>query len=146
MADVAHDLSGPASPKPDDTAPQQASGHDSPDRDKLRIFISYSRDDLDFADQLDAALNTYGFECFIDRQGVSGGEDWKRRLGGLISEGMSSMMADRYFRGGGTSLASIFANMRSIREALGACDDQTGGGRVPSHKSRSSSAPRRRSP
>jgi hypothetical protein len=32
---------------------------------------------------------------------------------------MSSMMADSHFRGGGTSLASIFANMRSIREALG---------------------------
>jgi hypothetical protein len=32
---------------------------------------------------------------------------------------MSSMMADRYFRGGGTSLASIFASLRSIREALG---------------------------
>jgi hypothetical protein len=29
------------------------------------------------------------------------------------------MMADRYFRGGGTSLASTFASMRSIREALG---------------------------
>jgi hypothetical protein len=41
---------------------------------------------LDFADQLDAALNTCGFECFIDRQGISGGEDWKRRLGNLISE------------------------------------------------------------
>jgi hypothetical protein len=33
---------------------------------------------------------------------------------------MSSMMADSHFRGGGTILASIFANMRSIREALGA--------------------------
>jgi hypothetical protein len=28
-------------------------------------------------------------------------------------------MADRHFRGGGTSLASIFSSMRSIREALG---------------------------
>ena len=27
-----------------------------------------------------------GFECFIDREGISGGEDWKRRLGNLISE------------------------------------------------------------
>src|SRR5262249_35092831 len=86
MADVAHDASGPASPKPDDIALQQASRPDSPDKGKLRVFISYSRDDLHFTDQLDAALEACGFECFIDREGVSGGEDWKRRLGGLISE------------------------------------------------------------
>jgi hypothetical protein len=86
MADVAHDLSGPASPKPDDLTPQQASRPDSADRGKLRVFISYSRDDLRFADQLNAALNAYGFECFIDRQGISGGEDWKGRLGNLIRD------------------------------------------------------------
>jgi TIR domain len=86
MADVAHEASGSASPKPDDTAPQQASRPDSPDNGKLRVFISYSRDDLKFADQLDAALNAYGFECVIDRHGISGGEEWKRRLGSLISE------------------------------------------------------------
>src|SRR5262245_38190753 len=86
MVDIAHDASGPASPKPGDIAPQQASRPDSPDRGKLRVFISYSRDDLRFADQLNAALNACGFECFIDREGVSGGEEWKRRLGGLISE------------------------------------------------------------
>src|SRR5262249_44734510 len=56
------------------------------DKGKLRVFISYSRDDLKFADQLDAALNLCGFECLIDRHGISGGEDWKRRLGNLISE------------------------------------------------------------
>jgi hypothetical protein len=39
-----------------------------------------------FADQLDAALNAYGFECSIDRHGISGGEEWKRRLSNLISE------------------------------------------------------------
>ena len=86
MADVAQDASGPASPKPGDIAPQQAGRPDSPDRGKLRVFISYSREDLHFADQLDAALKTCGFECVIDREGVSGGEEWKRRLGNLISE------------------------------------------------------------
>jgi TPR repeat protein len=85
MAEVAHDTSDP-SPKPGDVAPQQASRPDSPDRGKLRVFISYSRDDLYFADQLDVALNVCGFECSIDRHGISGGEDWKRRLGNLISE------------------------------------------------------------
>jgi TPR repeat protein len=86
MVDVAHEASDPASPKPGDIALQQASRPDSPDRGKLRVFICYSREDLDFADQLNLALDAYGFECFIDRQGISGGEDWKRRLGNLISE------------------------------------------------------------
>src|SRR6516165_7477118 len=86
MADVAHDASGPASPTPGDTALPQASRADSLDRGKLRVFISYSREDLDFADQLAAALDSSGFECFIDREGISGGEAWKRRLGNLISE------------------------------------------------------------
>jgi TIR domain len=76
MADVAHDASGP-SPKPGDVAPQQASRPNTPDRGKVRVFISYSRDDLDFADLLAAALDLYGFDCVIDRQGISGGEDWK---------------------------------------------------------------------
>jgi TPR repeat protein len=86
MADVAHDASGPASSEPAGIALPQAGGPASCDRGKLRVFISYSRDDLKFADQLDAALNAYGFECLIDRHGISGGEDWKRRLGNLISE------------------------------------------------------------
>jgi TPR repeat protein len=74
MADVAHDASG------------QVSRPDSPDKGKLRVFISYSRDDLYFANQLNAALDICGFECFIDREGISGGEDWKRRLGNLIRD------------------------------------------------------------
>ncbi len=57
-----------------------------PQATKLKVFISYSRDDLKFADQLDAALDLYGFECTLDRQGIAGGEDWKRRLGGLIRD------------------------------------------------------------
>ena len=86
MADLAHDASGPASSEPAGIAPQQANRPSSSDRGKLRVFISYSRDDLKFADQLDVALVAYGFECLIDREGISGGEDWKRRLGNLISE------------------------------------------------------------
>ena len=85
MADP-HDASGLASSEPAGIALAQASGPASSDKGKLHVFISYSRDDLKFADQLDAALGAYGFECLIDRHGISGGEDWKRRLGNLISE------------------------------------------------------------
>ena len=41
----------------------EAAGQD----DKLNVFISYSRDDLDFADQIDAALGLAGFGTSIDR-------------------------------------------------------------------------------
>src|SRR5262245_31329805 len=74
MAVFAHDESG------------QEGRSESPDKGKLRVFISYSRDDLHFANQLDAALNACGFECIIDREGISGGEKWKLRLGNMISE------------------------------------------------------------
>ena len=85
MADLSQEAFGRTSSGPTGIA-QQASGPVSSDRGKLRVFISYSRDDLKFADQLDAALTLYGFECLIDRHGISGGEDWKRRLGNLISD------------------------------------------------------------
>ncbi len=54
--------------------------------DQLSIFISYSRDDLAFADQLDVALRLYGFTTTLDRHGIVGGEDWRHRLGLLIRE------------------------------------------------------------
>jgi len=54
--------------------------------EKLSVFISYSRDDLAFADQLVAALKLYGFDPTIDRHGISGGEAWQERLGALILE------------------------------------------------------------
>jgi TPR repeat protein len=87
MADLAYDASDPASSDAAGIALQQANRpSSSDDKEKLRVFISYSRDDIDFADQLDDALNACGFKCLIDRQGISGGEDWKRRLGNLITE------------------------------------------------------------
>ena len=55
-------------------------------RQVLRVFISYSRDDLDFAQQLIAALEIAGFDISIDLQGITGGEDFQRRLGVLIRE------------------------------------------------------------
>jgi hypothetical protein len=54
--------------------------------EKLKVFVSYARDDLEFADQVVAALAAFGLEPLIDRHGISAGEDWKRRLGNLIAE------------------------------------------------------------
>lgn len=51
---------------------------------KLKVFISYSRDDLKFADQLYLALDLTGFEATLDRHGIEGAEDWQKRLGDLI--------------------------------------------------------------
>jgi TIR domain-containing protein len=86
MADLAHDASGLASSEPAGVAAQQASQPASSDKGKLCVFISYSRNDIDFADQLVAALDFSGFECVIDREGIAGGEAWERRLGNLISQ------------------------------------------------------------
>ena len=46
---------------------------------------AYSRDDLDFADQLDAALKLQGFETLIERT-ISGGEEWEKRLLAFIRD------------------------------------------------------------
>lgn len=56
------------------------------DRGKLSVFISYSRKDYEFTDQLVAALDAFGFTTTIDRKGIHGAENWERRLGQLILE------------------------------------------------------------
>src|SRR5580658_9354972 len=53
---------------------------------KARIFISYSRKDLAFADRLDAALKARGFEPLIDRTEIYAFEDWWKRIEGLIGQ------------------------------------------------------------
>jgi hypothetical protein len=54
--------------------------------DRLEVFISYSRDDREFADNLDAALRLGGFETRLDRTGIAGGEKWEEKLGALIRD------------------------------------------------------------
>lgn len=53
---------------------------------KLQVFISYSRDDLAFADQLCAGLKLTGFDTTVDRHSIAGGEEWQSRLGALIRD------------------------------------------------------------
>ena len=54
--------------------------------DKLVVFISYSRDDLTFSDQLVTTLEFAGFDPRIDRHGIHGAENWQEKLGALIRE------------------------------------------------------------
>jgi formylglycine-generating enzyme required for sulfatase activity len=49
-----------------------------------KIFISYSRKDLAFADRLEVALKARGFEPLIDRAEIYAFEDWWQRIQALI--------------------------------------------------------------
>ena len=51
----------------------------------LNIFISYSRPDMAFVDELVAGLEFAGAAVTIDRHSIREGEDWKARLSGLIA-------------------------------------------------------------
>ena len=51
---------------------------------RAKIFISYSSVDGAFAEQLAPALEANGFDPLIDVHGISGAEDWEKRLGDLI--------------------------------------------------------------
>ena len=53
---------------------------------KARIFISYSRKDMAFADRLEAALKARGFEPLIDRTEIYAFEDWWKRIQALIGK------------------------------------------------------------
>jgi hypothetical protein len=52
---------------------------------KAKVFISYSRKDMVFADKLEAALKVRGFEPLIDRSEIYAFEDWWTRIEALIS-------------------------------------------------------------
>jgi len=52
---------------------------------KLKVFVSYSRKDEDFAEQLVAALDACGFAPYLDKQDVAPGEPWEQRLKGVNS-------------------------------------------------------------
>jgi WD40 repeat protein len=54
--------------------------------DKFKVFVSYAREDLEFADQLVDALIAAGFEPLIDRNRMIGGEEFRDRLSALIRE------------------------------------------------------------
>ena len=51
---------------------------------QLKVFISYSRKDEDFAQELLAGLQLVGFKPYLDKHDIAAGEDWETRLGRLI--------------------------------------------------------------
>jgi tetratricopeptide (TPR) repeat protein len=53
---------------------------------KAKIFISYSRKDMAFADRLEAALKARGIEPLIDRSEIHAFEDWWKRIEALIAQ------------------------------------------------------------
>jgi WD40 repeat protein len=60
-------------------------GHEVEHESKAKVFISYSRKDMAFADRLDEALKARGFEPLIDRTDIYAFEEWWRRIEDLIA-------------------------------------------------------------
>jgi hypothetical protein len=55
--------------------------------EKLRVFISYSREDsAAFAEELLAGLELAGFSAFVDRGDITAGRGWQERLSNLIAQ------------------------------------------------------------
>ncbi len=54
--------------------------------EKLKVFISYSRSELAFVDQLEAALEAQGITTFVDREDIHSGEEWWKRIQQLIAD------------------------------------------------------------
>lgn len=54
------------------------------DGQPLKVFISYSRKDVDFADDLELFLDTRGFDPILDRHDIDHNDDWRPRLEQLI--------------------------------------------------------------
>jgi tetratricopeptide (TPR) repeat protein len=52
---------------------------------RAKVFVSYSRKDLPFAQTLVEALGARGFDAFLDKTDIAPGEPWKGRLAGLIA-------------------------------------------------------------
>ncbi|MEL7104055.1 MAG: toll/interleukin-1 receptor domain-containing protein, partial [Pseudomonadota bacterium] len=55
-----------------------------PTSERLKVFISYSRAQVGFADELELALSDKQHEVLIDRHSIAKGEAFKQRLGEMI--------------------------------------------------------------
>ena len=59
-------------------------GRDAGSSSRLKVFLSYSRKDGAFAQELLAALELLGFDAYLDKEDIAPGEPWEERLSGLI--------------------------------------------------------------
>src|SRR5271155_491374 len=64
-----------------------------------KVFVSYSRKDLPFAQMLVAALVERGFDAFLDKTDIAPGDPWKERLAGLIAAADTVVFRQPGFRG-----------------------------------------------
>ena len=64
----------------------EAAGDGRQEAAKVKVFISYSRKDMAFADRLDTALQGRNFEPLIDRTEIYAFEDWWARIQSLIAQ------------------------------------------------------------
>ena len=62
-----------------------AAAQETQGQSKAKVFISYSRKELAFADRLDAALKARGFDTLIDRSDIYAFEEWWKRVEDLIT-------------------------------------------------------------
>jgi hypothetical protein len=86
------------------------------------IFLSYSRSDSDFASRLGRKLQEAGHKVWMDTEGITGGDDWRERIGAAIdasklvltvlsSEALSSIWVRRelsYADKGGKPILPVF--------------------------------------
>jgi formylglycine-generating enzyme required for sulfatase activity len=68
------------------TSTSDATGREPGQPAHTRVFISYSRKDLVFADQLDTGLKARGFEPLIDRDDIYAFEKWWECIEALIAQ------------------------------------------------------------
>ena len=50
-----------------------------------RVFISYSRDDLSTAQQLEGALQAHDIAVWRDQESIYGGQQWPKIIGDTIA-------------------------------------------------------------
>jgi TIR domain-containing protein len=67
-------------------APDKVSAQATGQPAKAKVFISYSRKDMAFADRLEVALKVRGFSPAIDRSEIYAFEEWWKRIETLITQ------------------------------------------------------------
>jgi len=65
---------------------EEVTDRDKSAPEKLRVFLSYSRQDMAFVDRLQSALSVLGITAYMDRSHVEKGEEWWPRTKQLITE------------------------------------------------------------